>query len=231
MKKGGGIRGVIFDWDGTLLDSYHADAAAFLAMFHELGIPWTERELHKHYSPNWHRVYRAAGIPESRWEEADRIWHRHYRKHRPKLLPGAKECLRTLERKYRLALVTSGNRKRVRRQLREFGLTNVFAARVFAEDAAHRKPHPAPLQMALRALRLKAEDCVYVGDAPEDVEMARRAGTRAIGFLGPFPTHKRLRQEKPDGMTGELGKIGALVERLGRNGRGKRVSRRNLARD
>jgi phosphoglycolate phosphatase-like HAD superfamily hydrolase len=39
---------------------------------------------------------------------------------------------------------------------------------------------------------------VYVGDAPEDIEMARRAGVAAIGVLGPFPTAERLRLAKPE---------------------------------
>ena len=42
------------------------------------------------------------------------------------------------------------------------------------------------------------DECVYVGDAPADIEMARRAGVRAIGVLGPFPTAAQIRAAKPD---------------------------------
>jgi len=52
------IRGVLFDWDGTLLNSYAADSAAYLAMFRALEIPWGLAELEANYSPNWYRVYR-----------------------------------------------------------------------------------------------------------------------------------------------------------------------------
>ena len=61
------LRGVLFDWDGTLLNSYAADSAAYLAMFRELEVPWGLPELEEHYSPNWYRVYRAAGIPRGKW--------------------------------------------------------------------------------------------------------------------------------------------------------------------
>ena len=54
------LRGVLFDWDGTLIDSYHADTSAYLTMFKELGIAWGLEELERHYSPNWYQVYRAA---------------------------------------------------------------------------------------------------------------------------------------------------------------------------
>ena len=50
----------------------------------------------------------------------------------------------------------------------------------------------------MERLRAKPEECVYVGDSPEDVEMARRAGVRAIGVLGPFPTAVRIRAAQPD---------------------------------
>jgi HAD superfamily hydrolase (TIGR01549 family) len=191
-------RAELFDWDGTLLDSYHADARAYLAMFRTLGIGWDVSDLARHYSPNWHRVYRAAKIPPSLWKEADRLWKKAYEKESPRLLPGARRVLRELEPRFLLGLVTSGNSYRVRRQLHEFRIRQVFSACVCNEDAPRRKPHPAPLELALRRLRIKPEACVYVGDTPDDIEMARRASVRAIAVLGPFPTHDRLRAIRPD---------------------------------
>ncbi len=210
------LRAVLFDWDGTLLDSYHADAQAYLAMFHALGINWGLEELARHYSPDWYRVYRAAGVPRARWAEADRLWRQHYQQQNPALLPGTRRVLRTLERRFTLALVSSGNRARVSRQLRSFRLTSLFAARVCSEDAERRKPHPAPLELALRRLRLGPEACVYVGDAPEDIEMARRAGVRAIAVLGPFPTHKRLRAARPDALLSSIERLPRLLASLAR---------------
>jgi phosphoglycolate phosphatase len=210
------LRAVIFDWDGTLLDSWHADVAAYLEMFHALGIEWGEKELCRHYSPDWHAVYRAAGLACERWAEADRLWRDAYAHLRPQLLPGARRMLAQLRRRYRLALVTSGNRARVSRQLREFGLAGIFRAKVFAEDSHRRKPHAAPLACALARLRLLPQDCVYVGDAPEDIEMARRARVRAIAVFGPFPTHERLRASRADALLNSIRELPAALERLSR---------------
>ncbi|MFZ3216954.1 MAG: HAD family hydrolase [Candidatus Acidiferrales bacterium] len=192
------LRAVLFDWDGTLLNSYQADLHAYLSMFHALGINWTERDLARHYSPNWLRVYRAARLPRSLWADADRLWSRAYKLESPALLSGARRVVRLLAPKFALGVVTSGNRTRVRRQLREFELAGYFSACVCSEDAAHRKPHPAPLRLALKRLRHDPERCVYVGDTAEDIEMAQRAGVRAIGVLGPFPTAARIRAAKPE---------------------------------
>jgi HAD superfamily hydrolase (TIGR01509 family) len=192
------VRAVLFDWDGTLLNSYAADVRAYLSMFRALDIQWTERDLAVHYSPNWYRVYRAARLPRSKWLAADRLWARAYKLERPPLLPGARRILRSLLLKFNLGIVSSGNRARVRRQLRQFALAEYFSACVCSEDAPQKKPHPAPLQLALRRLHLPPEQCVYVGDTAEDVEMARRAGVRAVGVLGPFPTAARIRAAKPE---------------------------------
>jgi HAD superfamily hydrolase (TIGR01509 family) len=192
------VRAVLFDWDGTLLDSHEADSRAYLAMFSALKIDWGLEELARHYSPDWHRVYRAARLPPSRWEEADRLWGAAYDRESPALLPGARRTIKTLGQQFVLGIVTGGNRQRVGRQLRSFELASYFSACVCCEDAPKRKPHPAPLEMAMARLRAKPEECVYVGDTPEDVQMAERAGVRAIGVLGPFPTAARIRAAKPE---------------------------------
>ena len=117
----------------------------------------------------------------------------------PALLPGARRVLAVLARRHALGLVTSGDRDRVHRQLRDFHLWEHFAARVCSGDTRQRKPHPAPLRLALRHMALRPAETVYVGDSPEDLQMARSAGVRAaIAIPGPFPTEKRLRAAKPD---------------------------------
>ena len=208
------ILGVLFDWDGTLLDSYHADSSAYLAMFEEMGIAWGLRDLARHYSPNWYDVYRAAGLHRSRWDDADRAWRKQYARHRPGLLPGARQVLATLGKRYALGLVTSGDRDRVLRQLREFRLLRSFSAHVCSGDTENKKPHPEPLLCALQKMDLAPEDCVYVGDTLEDVHMARRAEVRTVGIVGPFPTAKRLKLSRPDILLGSLAELPAALRRL-----------------
>ena len=208
------IEGVLFDWDGTLINSYHADTSAYLAMFREMGIAWGLAELEKHYSPNWYQVYRAARLPRKLWADADRAWRAHYARHRPKLMAGAHRVLAKVASAHALGLVTSGDRDRVTRQLREFRLTTLFAARVCSGDTLRKKPHPEPLRLALRQLKLHPSACVYVGDSPQDVEMAQRAGVRAIGVLGPFSTEKRLRAARPEFVLGSIEELPAALKKL-----------------
>ncbi len=213
------LHGVLFDWDGTLLNSYHADSQAYLGMFRELGVGWGLAELEQHYSPDWYAVYRAANIPETRWDEANRVWRAHYAKHPSKLMGPARRVLAQLSKRHRLGLVSSGDRDRVSRQLREFGLTRVFRSRVLGGDTPEKKPHPAPLLKALREMKAEARNCVYVGDTPEDVEMARAAGVRAIAVLGPFPTEKRLRAARPEILLEGLEELPGVLREIYRDGK------------
>jgi len=205
------LRGVIFDWDGTLLDSYHADAGAYLQMFAALGIPWGLAQLAEHYSPDWHNVYREAKIPSENWGEADRLWRHYYRAQRPLLQRGARDVVLELSRKYRLALVTSGSGGRVRAQLRAFALEAKFPVRVFGDEARRRKPHPASLLIALCRLGLEPAACVYVGDAPEDVRMARLAAVPSVGVTSHSPVPGRLRLSRPNALISRINELPGLL--------------------
>jgi HAD superfamily hydrolase (TIGR01509 family) len=205
---------ILFDWDGTLLDSFAADAQAYFGMFDALGMSFSMEELKRHYSPNWHKVYRAARLPRAKWEQADRLWMRFYKQHRPEMQPGAFRVLQSLDRRFTLGLVSSGSRARVRRQLREHRVSELFRAKVCSEDAPRRKPHPASLRMALDKLRLAPQVCIYIGDAPEDIEMAHRAGMRAIGVLGGSPVPQRLRAASPDALIETIRELPAMLKRF-----------------
>jgi HAD superfamily hydrolase (TIGR01509 family) len=204
-------RVVLLDWDGTLLNSYASDTRAYLSMFRALSIDWAAEQINKHYSPNWHLVYEAAKIARKDWPKADLLWRRAYAKERPALLAGARSVLDWLRGKYKLGIVTGGSRPRVRKQIKFFKFKDHFSVCVYSEDTPKKKPHPAPLELALKRLRVRPEECVYVGDAPEDVEMARRAGVHAVGVLGPFPIAERIRAAKPEALLNSIRELPAYL--------------------
>jgi HAD superfamily hydrolase (TIGR01509 family) len=204
------LRVVLFDWDGTLLNSFQADTNAYVQMFEALGIEWEPGALSQHYSPDWHNVYRAVKLPVASWAEADRLWRRFYRAERPLLQTGARRVVQTLAQRFQLGLVSSGSSLRVRSQLRAFGLEPLFSVSVFGDRVPHRKPHPLQLQLAIRELGIEPACCVYIGDAPEDVRMARRAGVAVIGVLEHSPVPERLRASRPNALIKTIGALPQL---------------------
>jgi phosphoglycolate phosphatase len=208
------LRAALFDWDGTLLDSAEASYRCYVRLFEGVGIPFGRAEFLRTYSPDWYRTYALLGLPEQRWAEADAIWLRLYAEERADLIPGARAALdRVRERGLAQGLVTSGSRARVAQDLEWHAVRDYFGALVCGEDAPHRKPHPAPLQMALQRLGVDATEAVYFGDSPEDVQMARAAGVFAVAVPGGFPNRDALAAAGPDLLAEDLGQ--ALAGLLG----------------
>lgn len=186
-------RAVLFDWDGTLLDSYSAGADCFARVFTELGVPFSADRFATTYSPDWYQVYRAFGLEEARWAEADRLWRKFYAEHAPELLLDAEEVLNVLRAQgLALGIITTGHRGRVQGELDRLRLSNFFDVVVCGDDCANVKPHPEGIERALAALGLRPAQAVFVGDSPEDEGMARAAGVRFIGIESLYPTSRLL---------------------------------------
>lgn len=209
------IDAVLFDWDGTLVNSAEVSFRCFESVFGGYGIPFDRAAYAATYSPNWHRTYTAVGLPEDRWSEADARWVEGYGLEAIPLIEGARDAVDRLARAgLTLGLVTSGDRGRVMRELSAHGLDRVFRVVVCGPDTAHKKPHPEALLLALQRLGVPPGRAVYVGDSPEDVEMARNAGTWSIGVPGGFPNAAALERSRPDLLAASLADaVDALIGR------------------
>jgi pyrophosphatase PpaX len=193
------LRAVLFDWDGTLADSAEATYSCYVRLFGGYGISFDREAFERTYSPEWHRTYQALGLAEADWPEADRRWVEFFHGEPKTLVPGAERTLSRLAAAgFALGLVTSGSRGRVSRDLEALGLRSCFQAVVYAEDASRGKPHPEPLLRSLDLLGLRPPDAAYVGDSPEDIAMARAAGSFAVAVPGGFPNREALRASAPD---------------------------------
>lgn len=190
---------LLFDWDGTLVDSAQLGLKAFEQSFAMLGVAFDHETYQKVYSPNWYSVYEAMGLPKDKWKLADELWIRHYGEQTAELVEGAKETVTDLKKKgFRLGVVSSGSDCRVRREIRELGLDSVFEVIVCNEQMENKKPHPEGLETALRSLGCPREESCYVGDSPEDIEMGKRARLLTVGVRSAYPTSWRLQSYNPD---------------------------------
>jgi len=193
------LQAVLFDWDGTLANTAEASYRCYEKLFSGYGVAFDREAFRRTYSPNWHLTYSALGLPEDRWAEADARWLEHYLQEQVALIEGALEAVRRVRaRGLRAGLVTSGDCLRVGRELEALEMAPLFAVVVCAEDIVRRKPHPEALLLALQRLGLEPAAAAYVGDSPEDVEMAKAAGVRAVGVPGGFPNRDALLASAPD---------------------------------
>ena len=192
-------RAVLFDWDGTLADTAEASFRCYVRTLEAFAIPFDRDTYARTYSPNWYLTFRALGLAEQHWPDADARWLAHFAEERISLIDGARDVLESLTtRGVSTAIVTSGGRERVSRELEHHGLASHVHACVYGCDVTQKKPHPEGLLLALERLRVDPDDAVYVGDSPEDIEMARGAGVRSVAIPGGYPNRDALLSAKPD---------------------------------
>jgi beta-phosphoglucomutase-like phosphatase (HAD superfamily) len=181
------MQAILFDWDGTLVDSLGAFHQANATVMASFGLPFDEVLYRRHYVPDWRLMYLRLGVPGDRLDEANELWHATFATGGDDVVAfdgvaGALGRLRDAGKK--LGIVTAGHRAIVVPQLERTGLAGLLTTRVFGDDLAVHKPDPAPLRMALELLDLadRPAEVAYVGDAPTDMEMARAVGVRAVGI-------------------------------------------------
>lgn len=190
---------LVFDWDGTLVDSAHLGLNAFQQAFAELGYAFPLDVYEAHYSPNWYSTYEALKLPRNLWDRADELWVQHYGEQTAELFEGVGDTLSSLHRKgYKLGVVTSGSECRVSREIGLSALDRLLDVVVCNEHIINKKPHPEGLEIALRKLNKQPSQTAYVGDAPEDIEMGRRGNVLTIGVRSNYPSNTRLLNAAPD---------------------------------
>jgi HAD superfamily hydrolase (TIGR01549 family) len=178
---------VVFDWDGTLVDSLAAVLAANVQVLTECGIEFDLERYREVYTPDWRLTYQRLGVPDDRLAFAGRRWLELYRdSDELQPFPGTADALERLAAEgYVMGIVTAGDRVIVEAQLERFGFAGLLPVRVYGDDAIAAKPHPEPLLRVLA--RLGAGDRTvqarYVGDSPDDMRMARAVGARGVGIV------------------------------------------------
>lgn len=181
-----GPTAVVFDLDGTLIDSFALIAASYRhAARIVLGRTLAEGEVLARWGEPL--AVRTAHLAPGRSEELIAAYTAHYDAHHDALcrpFPGVPEMLAALAaRGFRLAVATSKRRRSTAQALERCGLGSWIQAAVSAEDVRLPKPAPAAVVEALRRLGAAPSAAWVVGDAAFDIQAARGAGVRSVAAL------------------------------------------------
>lgn len=212
------LGGVVFDLDGTLVDSCEDIAQAANFCLAGAGFPPRTTAEVQTFIGDGSRVLlaRASGLStaDPLLDEMLERFFVYYTAHsidHTRLLPGVRDVLAALSH-LPLALCTNKPRVTTLAMLEGLGIDAAFDAVVAAGDVPHHKPHPAPLQRVAELLGVSCERLVLVGDGPQDVECARAAGSRSIGISEAIIVPlERLRAARPDALV-PLVEVPALIQ-------------------
>lgn len=211
---------IIFDCDGTLVDSQHMICAAMRQAYeaHNLSVPPREHLLAivgLSLPDAFRRLAERAGAVDNHPVEGLVTCYktafadlRQSDNHLEPLYPGARETLDSLAARPDtvLGIATGKSQRGVRAVLGRHGLAERFAT-IQTSDDAPSKPHPGMVLAAMRATGVAVHDTVVIGDTVFDLDMARAAGARAIGVAWGYHPAEALVAAGADAMIGEFSEL------------------------
>lgn len=177
---------LVFDWDGTLLDSAGAIVAAIQAACRDLELPEPSDERARHViGLGLGEALRHAvpELPEQRYPQMVDRYRHHYlsRDHELRLFDGAAELVAELAGAgFTLAVATGKSRVGLDRALKASGLGAYFQASRCA-DECFSKPHPQMLEELMQEFAVAPERTLMIGDTTHDLQMALNAGVASLG--------------------------------------------------
>jgi HAD superfamily hydrolase (TIGR01509 family) len=183
------ITAVLFDVDGTLIDSNDAHAEAWVRAFTEFGVHVDPIEVRRSIGMGGDKLMpRVSGI-EKDSELGTKISERRGEIFKKDLLPGlqpfrdaAALVAALTERGLKAVAASSAQKDELQPLLDIAGATSLMDDQTSSDDADQSKPAPDIVHAALRRAKVDAADAVMIGDTPYDVAAARSAGVRAIAF-------------------------------------------------
>ena len=185
MKYGKRYSLIVFDWDGTLMDSTAGITVAIQEAAREMGLPVPAHEAASHViGLGLHDSLRSAvpSLPVEKYMDFVQLYRKHFRAQEEMmgLFPGVPDLLEQLRaRGHRLAVATGKSRRGLDLALQATGIGAHFAASRCA-DETHPKPHPAMLLELMDELALTAGELLMIGDTSHDLGMANSAGVDAV---------------------------------------------------
>ncbi len=210
---------LVFDWDGTLVDSIGAIIGCTLATLHELGldgIPETTirsaiglglRETVERYRP---------GCDDATFAEVLEAYRRHWWStygHQMKPFTGVDGLLGELGAAgYLLAVATAKSRRGLVHDFERTGLGRHFHASRTTDDCP-AKPHPHMLDSLLEELGVARGRTLMIGDTCHDLEMAANAGVTAVAVLSGSQSREQLEPAAPAAIFGRVGELAGWLER------------------
>lgn len=178
---------IIFDWDNTLVNTWPTIYNAMVETFVQMGVePWSFEETKQKVGKSLRDHFPA--LFGDKWEVAGKIYGDNYRANNLKNMEGLPLALEMLDilaktKLYR-AVVSNKQGPTLRQEAAHMGWDKYFHKLVGASDAAHDKPHPAPLHLALEGSGIVAgENVWFIGDTITDVDCALAGGCTPI-FIG-----------------------------------------------
>ncbi|HTN94493.1 MAG TPA: HAD-IA family hydrolase [Gallionella sp.] len=205
---------IVFDWDGTVMDSTAVIAGSIQAACRDLGLNIPDEDTARHViglGLDQALRYAVPDLPESMRPELVERYRHHFlaQDQAIPLFEGARETIAELhDAGYRLGVATGKSRAGLNRAMDSTGMKEYFHATRTA-DQAFSKPDPAMLFELMEELGASAERTLMVGDTTHDVQMAQNAKVDVVAVGYGAHTPRQLRELKPLALVDDFAELRA----------------------
>lgn len=219
LSEANKVKLVIFDLDGTLIDTAPDLAYSMDLVMQELGLPEQGvSKVRRHIGNGVRRLVEDVMISELQStpdqeavDEALDAFIGHYHEHLVRqscLYPDVRNCLQGLRSSgIRLACVTNKAKAFTEPLLAHFQIDEYFDLVLSGDSLAKKKPDPFPLVHACQQFEVKAADCIMVGDSSNDIRAARDAGIRSVCMSYGYSDAEAIKMLKPDVVLGSCAEL------------------------
>ena len=218
------VDAVIFDMDGTLIDSIDIYFEIVENALKRLKLPQVSRkkilDAAETVDFDWDLVLPAEvknkkdEIIEAAWEIINEIAPQMFAENL-ELIRGADHILQNISAIIpKIGLVTSTQRHYLKikmQPLRSAGVEKLFEVIITSDDVPNRKPDPDPLMECAKRLDVIPAKCVYVGDTRTDMQAGKAAGMFTVGVLTGFDDYDALNKESPDAIIDSIGDLMEVI--------------------
>jgi phosphoglycolate phosphatase len=209
------LRAVVFDFDGTLADSYPAIAASVNHVRSRHSLPPLEEAIVRRHVGRGPEFLIRATVPGADLDAAVALYKAHHpsvMRDGTRLYPAVRSTMAVLHAAGLGLAVCSNKPREFTRQLLAFlGLAEQIAVVVGPEDAPRPKPAPDMLLLALSRLDVTADAVLYVGDMTVDIQTARAAGVAVWVIPTGSDDRATLDAARPDGLLNDFGELVTLA--------------------
>ncbi len=197
------VKALLFDFDGTLLNTNDLIIQTFMHVLNErFPGQYSPKDCLKFIGPSLKQTFNDIAPGEEEALIANyRAWNIE---HHDELVSEYPDVVSTLEQLkaqgIRLAIVSTKRNETIDRGLSIMGATHLFDVRIGTDDVKNVKPDPEPVLLALQRLGIDKEDAIMIGDNSHDIEAGHRAGIRAAGVAWAIKGEAYLQQYQPEYM-------------------------------
>ena len=217
------IKAILFDLDGTLIDSIPLHKKSFQLLFKQFGQDLPLASVSKYIRWSTHEIYqklhvkKRLGLDLQPFLKLRRQTYYSLIEKKKLVFENRVKFIQKLRKKYSLALITNSSRFTTWRSTSR-ALRQTFDVIVTFSDVSHGKPHPEMLLLATKRLKVKPQECVMVGDSVVDVKAAKTAKMLVLAFYHQTgaSTLKELRKARPTKIIRHLKELNAFLKKCGK---------------